>query len=229
MTIVRNYSDFKALALSLRKQGLSYNEILKQVPVAKSTMSLWLRSIGLSKRQKQRLTEKKLQGMKRAWENIRFRRIEKTKRIKKVARIEARNLMHDQLWLIGLILYWAEGSKEKKWRTGTNVIITNMDPNIIKIMVTWFKNYLGIDKDGLEYSLYIHKGAPIEKSQKFWADSLFILPIQIKTYFKPDYGKNFRKNTEDDYNGIFRVKVYKSTDLNRKIAGWIEGVIDYLQ
>lgn len=48
----------KKKAIELRKQGLSYREILEQIPVAKSSLSLWLRSVGLSKKQKQRLTEK---------------------------------------------------------------------------------------------------------------------------------------------------------------------------
>jgi len=49
--------DYKK-AIELRKKGLSYSEILKCVPVAKSTLSLWLRSVGLSKKQRQRLTDK---------------------------------------------------------------------------------------------------------------------------------------------------------------------------
>jgi transposase len=52
----------KETAIELRKQGYSYSEILKKVPVAKSTLSLWLRSVGLAERQKQRLTEKKRKG-----------------------------------------------------------------------------------------------------------------------------------------------------------------------
>ena len=50
----------KERAIKLRREGLSYSEILQKIPVAKSTLSLWLRSIGLSKKQVQRLTEKKL-------------------------------------------------------------------------------------------------------------------------------------------------------------------------
>jgi transposase len=52
----------KETAIELRKQGYSYSEILKRVPVAKSTLSLWLRSVGLAERQKQRLSEKKESG-----------------------------------------------------------------------------------------------------------------------------------------------------------------------
>lgn len=47
-------------AVKLRKKGLSYLEILKEVPVAKSTLSLWLRNVDLSKPQRQRLIEKRL-------------------------------------------------------------------------------------------------------------------------------------------------------------------------
>jgi len=50
----------KEKAILLRKEGLSYNEILKQVPVAKSSLALWLQSIELSEKQKQRLIEKNL-------------------------------------------------------------------------------------------------------------------------------------------------------------------------
>jgi transposase len=58
----------KEIAIELRRQGYSYSEILKRVPVAKSTLSLWLRSLGLAKQQKQRLTEKRLAALKRGWE-----------------------------------------------------------------------------------------------------------------------------------------------------------------
>ena len=50
----------KNKAIELRKQGLSYREILEQIPVAKSSLSLWLKSVKLAESQKQRLTEKKL-------------------------------------------------------------------------------------------------------------------------------------------------------------------------
>ena len=45
----------KKKAIELRKQGLSYSEIRKIVTVAKSTLSLWLRSVGLAKRHIRRI------------------------------------------------------------------------------------------------------------------------------------------------------------------------------
>jgi len=43
----------------LRRKGFFYNEILKFVPVAESTISRWCREIPLTKEQKERLVEKK--------------------------------------------------------------------------------------------------------------------------------------------------------------------------
>jgi len=42
----------KEKAIKLRKRGFSYSEILREIPVAKSTLSLWLRSVGLAKKQR---------------------------------------------------------------------------------------------------------------------------------------------------------------------------------
>jgi len=69
-------STEKCKAIALRRQGLSYREVLAQVPVAKSALSLWLRELLLSKRQKQRLTEKKKASLQRGWAARRKQRID---------------------------------------------------------------------------------------------------------------------------------------------------------
>ena len=98
----------KEMAIELRKQGHSYSEILKKVPVAKSTLSLWLRSVGLAKQQKQRLTEKRLAALKRGWETCRRKRILIINKIREAAKKEIKEITQRDLWLIGITLYWAE-------------------------------------------------------------------------------------------------------------------------
>lgn len=219
----------KENAITLRKKGFSYSEVLKQIPVAKSTLSLWLRSVGLSKKQEQRLTEKKLAAMKRGWLKIQQTRFEKSRKIKNDARQEVEKLIKNPFWLTGVILYWTEGSKEKIWRSGERVALTNMDAEMIKLFIRWLKKYCGVKNENFDYALYIHKGANKKFIKSFWARQLRIQPIKIKIYLKSNYGKGFRKNTGDYYKGIFRARVLGSVDLNRKIAGWINGVIDYFR
>ena len=88
----------KELAIKLRRRGLSYNEILRKVPVAKSSLSLWLKSVGLAKKQKQRLTKKKLAAARRGWEARRNKRLVSTTLIKDKARAEIKNISKRELW-----------------------------------------------------------------------------------------------------------------------------------
>lgn len=53
-------------AIALRLQGLSYNEIRQQLPVAKSSLSEWLRGIPLAKHQVERLRQKVADNGKRS-------------------------------------------------------------------------------------------------------------------------------------------------------------------
>ncbi|HEY4474866.1 MAG TPA: hypothetical protein VJC06_03020 [Candidatus Paceibacterota bacterium] len=82
----------KEKAILLRKEGLSYNEILKQVPVAKSSLALWLQSIELSEKQKQRLIEKKLASARRGALKKKEDRILRTRVIKETAEKEVGKL-----------------------------------------------------------------------------------------------------------------------------------------
>lgn len=217
----------KEKAINLRKKGLSYSEILKEVPVAKSTLSRWLRSVGLSKYQKQRLTKKKILGQQKAWKaNIR-KRIEKTERIKNLAKKEIDALSHKELWLVGIMLYWAEGCKEKSYRTGEQVALMNTDPNILKIFKIWLLDCCKVDPRDLVYDMYIHKSAKnnLEKVERYWRKQLNIpSSVSFRIYFKKHNPKTVRKNINENYYGTARIKVNASTDFNRKIAGWMEGV-----
>jgi hypothetical protein len=44
------------------------------------------------------------------------------------------------------------------------------------------------------------------------------------SFTKTPFSKNNRRDARSDYRGLLRIRVAKSTDLNRKIAGWIEGI-----
>lgn len=226
--VVHMKSDLKEKAINLRRRGFSYSEVLKQIPVAKSTLSLWLRSIGLSKRQRQRLTERKLAAMRRGAQRKHEIRVEKSLKIKERAKKEAEALIKNPLWLIGTILYWGEGTKEKKGGRASKISFSNMDLEMHKLFLTWLKQYLKIPEADIRYDLYIHEKADIEKAEDFWIKNLSI-KIRFPVYLKKHNPKTKRKNTGENYNGVLRIWVIKSSDLNRKIAGWIEGVIEYFK
>lgn len=208
----------------MRKRGFSYSEILKKVPVAKSTLSLWLKSVNLSREQKQRLTQKKLDAMKRGWIKVHQNRVEKTKIIRESAIADVGRISKKDLWLIGSVLYWAEGTKEKKHSVSQQVSFNNSDPLMIRIFLKWLKESVGIKLEEIGYEIYIHENSKnnVANVIDYWEN---IVEAKInKTYFKKNKLSKYRKNTGIDYFGLLRVNVKKSADLNRKIAGWIEGI-----
>lgn len=217
----------KQKAIKLRKKGFSYGEILKQVPVAKSTLSLWLRSVGLSKKQEQRLTEKRLAAMKRGWEACRRKRILTSNKIKEAAEKEIGRISDRELWLIGIALYWAEGNKEKDNNIGQGVIFSNSDPAMIKIFLKWLRDMIGIQNNQIKVEIYIHENSKnsVADAIDYWSNIANIPTNEFKyIYFKRNKINTKRKNIGDKYYGLLRVRVGRSSSLNRKISGWVNGI-----
>ncbi len=216
----------KEKAINLRKQGLSYNEILQKVPVAKSTLSVWLKDIGLAKAQKQRLTEKRRAAQQKAQQACRNIRITRETAIIHTAQREVGKISKREFWLIGAALYWAEGSKQKPNLVSQKVSFNNSDPKMILLFDKWMKEICGRKENGIAYSIYIHTTGDVERAKEFWGN-LLNTTIE-KVYFKKGSPKTNRKNTQDLYFGLLRIEVRRSTDLNRKIKGWNLGIVNGL-
>ena len=150
-------TDQKARAISMRKQGLTYSEIRRDIPVAKSTLSLWFHDVGLAEHQKQRITAKRIEGQKRGAEARRTQRIKVQHDIWSAAEKEIGELSRRELWLIGIALYWAEGAKEKTWRTGARLIFSNSDPRMIRAFVAWIKEFAGVKYGDIQFLLIEHR------------------------------------------------------------------------
>jgi hypothetical protein len=219
--------NLKNKAIKFRKDGKSYSEILKYIPVAKSTLSLWLRSVNLSKRQKQNLTLKKIQAAWRGGETKKRDRIERSEKIIEQAKMEIDKITNRDLFLLGIALYWGEGSKEKKYRPGTGTIFCNSDFLMIKLYLKWLKDCLSISEDSLIFAIYIHEKHKdnIENLRRFWSEKTgFPISYFEKVHFKRNKINGNRKNKSLGYHGLLRITVKKSSILNRKITGWTEGI-----
>ena len=219
--------DERIEAIKLRKQGLSYNEILNNVRVSKSTLSLWLRDIGLAKQQRQKLTEKKLLAAHRGGEKKHIKRLLLTQKIQEAAINEVKFLSKRDLWLIGTILYWAEGTKEKEWAVGVGACFSNSDPLMIKLFLKWLADVCKIDKNRIQFSIFIHENNKyrLEKVKEFWSGATGFEITDFDTvYYKKHNPKTKRRNIGNNYYGVLKINVRASSVLNRMIAGWIKGV-----
>ena len=218
-------TEWREKAVALRRKGLTYNEILKKIPVAKSTLSLWLREVGLARPQLQRISEKRKAAQKTGAAAKRRIRVERTQRIHDMARKEIGNLSKRELYLVGATLYWAEGSKAKPHSVSTGVDFGNTDPEMIRLFLFWLRTVLQISSDRIHSSLYlnINHQHRLPEVVRHW-EEITKMKIRYVYYKKHNPKKTYRKNISDTYFGTLRIRVSESTDLQRKIQGWIYGI-----
>ncbi len=194
----------KIKAIALRMQGFSYADIMKEIPVPKGTLSGWLKHITLTNDQQEKLYSniQAKQGLARARaaaSNTKRREIrESAIREKAVGKFQEYSTNRD--FLIGLTLYWAEGTKKDvTWS------FINSDPKMVRFMHIWMRKYLGVSKEQIRVRLFIHEPYKEEKLELFWADLLEI-PVETmqKTIYKPT-SHTVKKNPE--YKGCVRMYV----------------------
>lgn len=218
--------NLKNKAIQLRKEGNSYSEILKEISVSRSTLSLWLRSVNLSKRQKQELTFKKLQAAWRGGEVKKRKRIENSKKIIEQAKMEIGRITDRDAWIAGIMLYWAEGSKQKETNISAGIMFSNSDPIMLRFFINWLRKYLNVTRQDMILEIYFHENFKSKQNDfiKYWSNELdFPIEKFDRIYFKKNIIKTKRKNVGVKYHGQINVKVRRSTNLNRRISGWIQG------
>ncbi len=169
----------KEKALEMRKRGMSYSQIRAVVKVSKSSLSLWLKDMPLSK---ERIYELGARNQRRI-ENCRNTKAKKKQDrldevYKKVSK-DIGSLSSREIFLCGLFLYWGEGSKTSY----TAVEITNTDPSMLKFALIWFRN-LGIDIGKIKVKLKIYKDTDREKETLFWLETLGVERHQFRFYIK---------------------------------------------
>lgn len=217
----------KQLAIKLRKKGFSYGEILRKVPVAKSTLSLWLRSVGLALPQKQIISKKRIQARLRGAAARRQKRIIITKQIHLEAKQEIGRISQRELWLVGAALYWAEGAKQKEHNVSQDVKFSNSDPLMIKIFLKWLIEVCGIPSDDLKFEIYLHETNSAEGAREFWAKQTGFQAEKFhRIYWKKNKISTKRKNIGENYKGVLRITVRKSTNFNRRIEGWCKAICE---
>lgn len=224
---MREKTELKQKAIVMRKEGNTYSEILEKIPVAKSTLSLWFHGVGLAKHQRQRLTQKKLEAGRRGGEAKRKLRVAYSNLIKEEARKSVGALSKRERWLIGVALYWAEGTKEKEYRPGIGAEFTNSDHKMIRFYLDWLAGSCDVNRNDIKFEIYIHKNKQLDVDlvRKFWSDSTgYSIEKFEKVYFKKHGIKGYRKNTGALYYGNVRVRVKASSNLNRRISGWFEAL-----
>jgi len=206
--------EIKIKARELRKNGLSYGELIKRLNVSKSTLHSWIYDL----KRPQYITEEQ---KRKHLENIRplaSIAIKKQKedglnKVKDRVNREVRDYLllknKDYLKSILSMLYWAEGAKCRG-----AISFVNTDPKLVLLFLTLFRKCYPINEDKLRVRLHLHYYHKIKETKSFWSNLLNISEAKFgKIYIKPrSKTKKFRQN----FMGICSIR-YHNEDLKNEI------------
>ncbi len=218
--------NLKSKALSLRKDGFSIKDIAAKLNISTSTASLWCRNIQLSRKQKENLesrTNRKLQKFFKMVEKQKENRQKVKNKIQKTAKEEIGSLSKRDLFIAGVSLYWAEGFKhEAEGRVG----FCNSDPLMMKFMQSFLKKCLGVKNEEISPRLTLNEAFKdkTEQIQQYWSE---YLNIPVSQFTKPFYQKVKQVKVYangDNYHGVLRIHVRKSSVLLLKMRGYLESL-----
>lgn len=161
----------------MRAEGKSYSEIKVVLGVSKGTLSAWLADMPLSAGQIRQLRDLNPKRIENFRETMRKKREERLEAAYKNARKDIGKLTQRDVFIAGLCLYWAEGTKSLRGKTE----IANTDPMIIKAFLEWLK-IIKIPVEKLSVRLQLYSDMDVRKETAFWSN---VLGIPKSRFRKP--------------------------------------------
>ncbi|MFJ5141414.1 hypothetical protein [Streptomyces sp. NPDC088707] len=215
--------DLRDRARELRLQGMTYDQIQVELGCSKSSISLWVRD--LPKPERKRSREEASVIARRGWEPT-MRRREEERRAAKGTAAEAIGAMSErELFLLGVGLYWAEGTKDKPHARRERVTFVNSDPGMIQVFTAWL-DLLGVEPARRRYYVMIHETADVAAAEQYWSGLVGVDSAAFnKTTLKRHNPRTNRKNVGGGYHGCLTIQILGSADLYRRIEGAWCGIV----
>jgi hypothetical protein len=229
MTSVQNTAK-KDIAISLRKSGKTYGEVIEILKVPKSTVCSWLKGVSLSDPLKKQILERSREKWRKnitvynqVYAKIRSQKAaEIREKYTKEAYKEIKKISEVELRLIGSSLFWAEGNKKNR----NALCFSNSDPAIIKVMMRFFRDICEIPDEKIKPRAHIYPGIDCRKTLEFWSkttglpqNNFYSPQVQISRVSK---GRRPRNTLPF---GTLHITA-GNTEITSKVKGWIRGIAE---
>jgi len=168
----------KEKAITLRKKGMSYSQIKKDLGISKSTLSGWLYNMPLSKKRIMELGANNPIRIERCRNTKLKHRMERLDHVYNKVCSDIGKISKRDLFIGGLFLYWGEGGKSTRYTTS----FSNTDPQMVKFFIKWVMICFGVKRDRFSILIHLYKDMNISKSTRFWSRQL---GLKIKQFSKP--------------------------------------------
>ncbi|MEX2007179.1 MAG: hypothetical protein WD992_00180 [Candidatus Levyibacteriota bacterium] len=194
--------------------------------IPKTTVSLWTKNVPLTKEQSRILKDKTNRALQQG--RVRAQKVNTEQRINKEKQLFAKGesltskLTQNELFVVGVALYWGEGFKNKhEHRLG----FCNSDPQMITFYISWLEKAIHVKKEDLVARLTLNMSyqEKEKKIESYWSD---ITEIPLNQFTRPFYQHSQWKKQykTDEYHGVLRVHVKNSLEYLWEMRGWIAGL-----
>ncbi|MFM2381969.1 MAG: hypothetical protein RLZZ76_736, partial [Candidatus Parcubacteria bacterium] len=175
-----------AQAVEFRKRGFTYSEIAKIVDVSKSTVGAWLAKKAFSKKIKEDTTRRAAkENVKRIGLINKARKAERTRTYADAiqsAQTEYKHYKKDPLFFAGIATYIASGDTEES----TRIRVSSPSPSVHTLMVRFFTEYLGAEKESIHFWLMLGDKTNEKKAMQYWSKKTKLSITQFyRTQFQP--------------------------------------------
>lgn len=212
----------KQKAIALRKKGYSYSQIKEKLGINKSTLSGWLYDMPLSEKRIRELRDFSPKRIERYRNTMRVKReVKNQMAYQKIAKMIG-NISDREFLISGLFLYWAEGSKTKKFSIG----LTNTNPAMLVLFIKWLQ-FFNVPKSKLKIHLHLYSDMNIKKQINFWSKTLNI-PI---SQFRKPYIKKTTLSSITYTNGFGQGTcsvILENGEISTQVMMGIQYIQDYL-
>ncbi len=213
--------DKKQKARELRAYGYSLNEIAKNLNVSKSSASIWVRNVALTKDQEKTLSRRtaKLSVVEKRRATRLARKIASQENLLNQSQKQIKKVTQNELRLIGSVLYWTGGGKTQKGL----VRFSNSDPETVKLMMAFFRSVCEVPEYKFRGHIYTQPHINPRNAEKYWSE---ISGIPLKQFFKPSVKKATKSKKGWLSYGSFEIYIC-NVELFLKIQGWVKGIFAF--
>jgi len=117
-------------------------------------------------------------------------------------------------------LYLGDGYKSDR-----NVGFSNSNPQIIKFIMKWFREFCQVPEEKFRGQIWIHDNLNEPKARKYWSKITGIPLSQFqKSYIAKNKTESKKIRKQLHKYGVFALRI-SSAKIQRKILGWMAGVL----
>ena len=115
-----------------------------------------------------------------------------------------------ELFLLGLVIYWAEGSR----KSPCNVQVVNMDPRMLQVFARFLREIACVDESRIRLDVRVYHGFDKEKARRYWCRTLELKPERV--FVRPHIDRRSNPHQQWSPYGIATLCVS-----NTKLKTWM--------